>query len=151
MAWSDRGDDLMEVSGDPTRRRQFLRRTVTWTVAASPMVMAAGGASSSSPPEKVPDASQGPAKIEIASKFASGDRLTYATQVTDKFNEVNAGKITARYLPTTFDAIIAAIVAGTGPDVTMVDGSWFSDMADKGALREVTSFAKRDKVDLDRW
>jgi hypothetical protein len=55
---------------------------------------------------------RGQISIEIASKFVSGDRPTYATQVTDKFNELTAPKITAPYLPTTFDAIIASIVVG---------------------------------------
>lgn len=141
----------MATSGNETRRRQFFERTATWAVAAGPLLAAACGAAGADRPDAVPAPSQGPDKIEIASKFASGDRLTYATQVTDKFNEVNAPMITARYLPTTFDAIVAAIIAGTGPDVTMVDGSWFSDMADKGALRDVTAYAKRDKVDLNRW
>jgi ABC-type glycerol-3-phosphate transport system substrate-binding protein len=110
------------MSGISTGRRQFVQRTGAWAAAASPVVAAACGASSVAQPESAPAASLGPANIELASKFASGDRLTYATQVTDKFNEVNAGKVSARYLPTTFDAIIAAIIAGTGPDVTMTDG-----------------------------
>src|SRR5689334_8806070 len=100
----------MAAAQDVTRRRQFMQRTVAWTVAASPALAAACGASSTTQPEGVPAPSQGPVKIDVASKFASGDRLTYATQVTDKFNEVNAPTITARYLPTTFDAIIASIV-----------------------------------------
>jgi ABC-type glycerol-3-phosphate transport system substrate-binding protein len=93
-------------------RRHFLERTLTWAVAASSMALAACGASVATQPEAAPAQSPGPDKIEIASKFASGDRLTYATQVTDKFNELTAPKITAPYLPTTFDAIIASIVVG---------------------------------------
>jgi multiple sugar transport system substrate-binding protein len=123
---------------------------VAWTATAGQVALAACGASGAAPPASGAT-TQAPVAVDVATKFAAADRLQYATMVWDKFNELNAPAITARHVPLTGDALLVAISAGTGPDVTMTDGSWFSDFAEKGALRDVSALAKRDKVDLSRW
>ena len=142
--------DHVGLSGRIGRRR-FAQRLASWSgaAAAGPLIAAACGASTTAQPQVA--APQQPAKLTLASKFGATERLQWATETTAKFNELNGPKITAEHIVLTGDALLAAIAAGTGPDVTLTNGSWFSDMSDKGALYDLTPFVKRDKVDMTRW
>lgn len=119
------------------------------------LLAACGGAQGSSTSSTQSGASAQPVKITFGSKFGAGERADWAKQVTGKFNELNGPKITVEHalLGDSVQApdLLVMLASGTGPDVTQTSGSWFSDFADKGVLGDVTSFAKRDKIDLNKW
>ena len=104
---------------------------------------------------QAPSASTQPVKLTFGSKFGAGERAEWAKLTVAKFNETNGPKITVEHalLGDSVQApdLLIMLASGTGPDVTQTSGSWFSDFADKGALGDVTSFAKRDKLDLSKW
>jgi len=135
-------------------RRAILGRGAALLAAAGPLTIACAGSGGQPAPDAAA-ASQAPAKITFGTKFGAGERADWAKQTVDKFNEQNAPRITVEHsvLGNSVQApeLLVMISSGTGPDVTQTSGAWFSDFAEKGALGDVTSNAKRDKVDLNRW
>lgn len=49
-----------------------------------------------------------------------------------------------------YDKIYAQIAAGTPPDLFMTSSDFASDFSSKGALRNVTDLARRDRIDLPK-
>src|SRR5205814_655837 len=137
----------------PRSRRAFLRGAGGSGAAA--VLAAACAAGGRAGPAEAPAASTQPVKIAFGTKFGAGERADWAKQTVDKFNEQNAPKITVEHtvLGDSVQApeLLVMLASGTGPDVTQTSGSWFSDFAEKGALGDVSAYAKRDKIDLSRW
>jgi ABC-type glycerol-3-phosphate transport system substrate-binding protein len=102
-----------------------------------------------------PQADSGPAaapyKVVSGNKFDKGERLDWAQQTAAEFSRINGPRLTAEHVIISGDALFAAMAAGSGPDVTQTSGSWFSDFAEKGQLQDITSYVKRDRIDMNRW
>jgi ABC-type glycerol-3-phosphate transport system substrate-binding protein len=97
-----------------------------------------------------------PYHMVVGDKFgAQGtapERLEWRDKANAEFNRVNDPKISVEHIVIAdLTALTAALAANTGPDVTLASGSWFSDFADKGNLKEITQYVKRDKIDMNRW
>jgi len=105
--------------------------------------------------EVAPQASSGtstaPYKVVFGNGFAAGERLEFAQKATAEFSRLHGPNLTAEHVVISGDALFAALAAGSGPDATQTSGSWFSDFADKSQLQDITSYIKRDRVDMSRW
>lgn len=134
-----------------TRREAITRRQSMELMLTGAGAAAVAAACGPGQQRQVDTVAQQPVKIVFGNKFDVGERKEWANIVVAKFNEVNGPKLTAEHIIIAGDALFTAMAAGTGPDVTQTSGSWFSDFADKGQLREVTPFVKRDKIDMNRW
>ena len=142
------------VSGQRVGRASLgsraIRRDVLCAAAlGGPALLAACGAPTT------PAAESGPAatsyKVFSGNKFDKGERLEWAQETAAEFSRLHGPKLTAEHVIISGDALFAAMAAGSGPDVTQTSGSWFSDFAEKGQLQDITSYVKRDKLDMSRW
>ena len=76
-----------------------------------------------------------------------------ALQPNIKINNQNvfcSGSAEGCYGGMPYDKIYAQIAAGTPPDAFMVQSDYASDFSGKGALRNVSDLARRDKIDLPK-
>jgi multiple sugar transport system substrate-binding protein len=137
----------MECASASTRRHA-LRLTAALPLGGALLAACGQG---TAPDQSAPAPDAPPAKLISGNGFAMGERLEWAQQTAAEFSKLNGPKLTAEHNVISGDALFAAMAAGSGPDVTQTSGSWFSDFADKGQLYDITSFIKRDKVDMNRW
>ncbi|MDQ3702198.1 MAG: sugar ABC transporter substrate-binding protein [Chloroflexota bacterium] len=130
-------------------RRVFLRHGAVSTVGTGATFLAACGTVET--PKTDSPSNAAPYKLTFGNGFAAGERLEWAQKATAEFSRINGPQLTAEHAVITGDPLFAAMAGGSGPDVTQTSGSWFSDFADKGQLQDITSYVKRDKVDMSRW
>src|SRR6266508_3644473 len=134
----------------PATRRGFLTRGAGAALAGSGALLVASCGAPAAPAASS-SANAQPYKVVSGNKFDAGERLDWAKQVAEEFSRINGPKLTAEHVIMPFDQLVPALVAGTGPDLTQTSGSWFSDFADKGNLKDISEFVKRDKLDMNRW
>jgi len=136
-----------------SRRSVLGRGLFGGAAAAGAAVVAACGAPGGAQPSAQ---SAQPYHLVVGDKFgAQGtapERLEWRDKANAEFNRVNNPTLSVEHIVIAdLTALTAAMAANTGPDVTLASGSWFSDFADKGNLKEITQYVKRDKIDMNRW
>ncbi len=137
---------------DPGRVLRWSKRAA---LARGGALLAAGAVTAACRPAATPGEEPGagavPYKVISGNKFDAGERLEWAKLTAAEFSRINGPRLTAEHVIMPFDQLVPALVAGTGPDVTQSSGSWFSDFVEKGHLKEITPYVKRDKLDMNRW
>ena len=104
-----------------------------------------------------PTTSTGPVTVTMGNKFggegnSQPERMDWMDRSRAEFNRLNAPALTVDHVVlNTTDALVAALAAGTGPDVAHASGAFFSDLADKKQWVEIGPYVKRDMVDMNRW
>jgi multiple sugar transport system substrate-binding protein len=114
-------------------------------------------ASCGAPSAQAPTTSAGPVTVIMGNKFggegnSQPERMDWMARSHAEFNRLYGPGLTVDHVVlNTTDALVAALAAGTGPDVAHASGAFFSDLADKKQWVEIGQYVKRDKVDMNRW
>ncbi len=93
-------------------------------------------------------------EIELGSYFNGGPRLDFMNKVIAKFRADNPN-ITVKFQPVPgaqyWDKMQVRLASGTAPDVLIGSGATFLNFAEKGGWREVDTYIKADKLNLDGY
>jgi sn-glycerol 3-phosphate transport system substrate-binding protein len=94
-----------------------------------------------------------PITITLWSKFGQGTNGDATQYLVDKFNAENGKGITVKceFIGTTGDImaqVMTGVVAGTAPELIMMDNSTVPTLAENGVLADVSQYVTRDNFDM---
>lgn len=124
-----------------------MKRSWSWLLAALALVVVGCGGGA--------PASSGNQPVTIRwGIYADPSRLQVAQQQVDQFHKLHPNitvKIQAVPFADYYSKLGTQLAAGTGNDVMMMSGAYFSKIAPQGGLMDLTSRIKSDNIDLSQY
>lgn len=119
-----------------------------------PSTPAQSGTTPTAQPAQTAASSSTKAEIECGSYFNAGPRLDFMNRVLDQFHKENPN-VTVKFQPVPgaqyWDKMQVRLASGTAPDVLLGSGATFLNFAEKGGWKEVDTYIKSDKINLDGY